>query len=57
MTYIIPDHIREAINKALNEQFIVTPDAAQWRNNLYNQVLEYFNEHGSLPDFTLEKTE
>ena len=55
MMVIVPDSLHNAINEKLNAQFLIVPDAEQYREHLYNEVLQYFNDNGTLPDFTLER--
>lgn len=55
MFYVIPNSLRDAINAKLDEQFALVPDAAKDREVLYGQLLDYFAEHGVIPDFSLEK--
>lgn len=37
------------------QQSSSVPDAAKDREELYRQLLEYFNDHGVVPDFSLKK--
>jgi hypothetical protein len=45
MFVVVPDSLHDAIAEV--------PDAARDRDHLYSQLLSYFNEHGSLPEFSL----
>ena len=57
MLVIVPDSLRDAINKKLDAALAECPDAEKDREHLYGQLLDYFNEHGVIPDFTLGKTQ
>lgn len=54
---IVHNHLRDAINAKLDAAFAVCPDAAKDRDVLYERLLEYFDEHGVIPDFSLKKQE
>jgi hypothetical protein len=53
---IVPDALYNEIHTRLNEEFKKFPDAEADRDSLYRQLLDYFDEHGALPEFTLEKS-
>ena len=55
--YIVPDTLRDAINRALDDAIAECPDAAPDRDRFYGLLLEYFNDHGRLPEFTVEKNQ
>jgi len=56
---IVPNSLRDAINAKLDAAIMACPE--DWafsegeRENLYNLLLRYFDEHGVVPDFTLQK--
>ena len=52
---IVPNVLRDLINAKLDAAFAACPDAERDREILYKQLLEYFDEHGTVPDFTLFK--
>lgn len=52
---IIPNALRDAINSKLDAAFEKCPEAAKDREILYGQLLEYFDQHGEVPDFDLYK--
>ena len=54
---IVPNYIADAINAKLDTAIANVPDAAKDREHLYSQLIAYFDEHGTVPDFTLGKTE
>lgn len=55
MLLIIPDFVKDAINTKLDIAFKEVPEAEKDRDVLYHQLLEYFDEHGEIPDFQLRK--
>lgn len=52
---IVPNFLRDAINAKLDAAIAENPGAAKDRNYLYRQLVNYFSEYGSLPEFTLKK--
>ena len=55
MIAIIPNELRNAINKKLDAAIKEVPEAEKDRGELYHQLLCYFDEHGIIPDFKLIK--
>lgn len=55
MFLVIPNSLRDEINRRLDEQIALAPDAEADREVLYNQLVHYFNENGVIPDFSLVK--
>ena len=53
MFYVVPNHLRDELQKRLDAQIVLHPDAEKDRDFLYSQLLEYVNEHGAVPDFSL----
>lgn len=51
---IVPDTLRENINKALDAEIAKWPDAEKEREMLYRQLITFFSVHGYLPEFSLE---
>lgn len=56
-TVIVPNVIRDKINAKLDAAFARVPDAAKDRDELYQTLLSYFDQHGVVPDFELQKRE
>jgi len=54
---IDPNYLRDAINEKLDKAISECPSAESERENLFNQLLEIFDETGNIPDFTLTKKE
>jgi len=52
---IVPNSLRDAINAKLDAALASCPDAVKDRDALYSQLLDYFDEHGEVPDFTLDR--
>lgn len=56
MTFVIvPNSLRDAINEKLDAAYLECPEAAIDRENHCRAMLEYFDEHGHLPEFELRK--
>lgn len=56
-TVIVPNELHDEIMRRLDEAYIKTPDAAVDRDAHYHALLEHFDEHGTLPDFSLERVQ
>lgn len=54
-TVIVPNSLRNAINAKLDAELAKCPDAEKDREYLYGQLLAHFDEHGEIPEFSLEK--
>jgi hypothetical protein len=55
---IVPDSLRAAINEKLDAALAELPEedriaAEKDREFLYGQLLDAFDQHGTIPDFTL----
>lgn len=53
MFLIVPDSLREAIDAKLDAAIALVPDAAKDRENLYHELLSFFDKYGFVPDFTI----
>ena len=53
MFRIIPNSLRDAISAKLDAAIAECPAAEEDREVLYEQLLDYFDEHGRIPDFSL----
>ena len=53
MFVIVPNYVSEAIYKKVDVQLEKNPHLKEQRENIYNDILKYFNEHGKIPDFEL----
>ena len=47
---IVPDSLRHAIDAQLDAVLAAAPEAACARKEMFQVLLEYFDEHGCLPD-------
>lgn len=57
MIVVVPNHVRDAIKAKIDAQLMMNPDAASERKRIYEQLLRYYDEHGTVPDFTLARLE
>ena len=54
---IVPNDLAAEIEKRLDAAIAICPDAEKDRAVLRDQLLCYFDEHGSVPDFSLRKVD
>lgn len=55
---IIPNVLHDAINQAINKALAGRPCDEHSREQVYQSVLAYYDDHGTIPDFELkEKTD
>lgn len=54
MFVIVPNEIRDAINSKLDPQLKKFPQLEKDREEIFNQILGYYDENGSIPDFNIE---
>lgn len=52
---IVPNYLRDEIYQRIDAEIAKCPDAAKDREHLYGQLLAYVNDHGVIPEFSLEK--
>ena len=57
MMLLVPNYISRQLNDLLDAEIAKCPDAAKDREVLYSQLLSYVNDHGVIPDFSLERKE
>jgi len=57
MLRIVPNILRDRIDALLDAAYEIYPDAAIDREIHYQRLLDYFDEHGVIPDFQLAKRE
>ena len=50
---IVPNALRDEINKKLDAAIAGCPGAEQDRAEIYQQMLVFYDEHGYVPDFVL----
>ena len=51
---IVPNRVRDEINRRLDAALAGRPCDAETREQLYSALLAYFDQHGQVPEFTLE---
>jgi len=54
---VVPNSLSEAIYRLVDNQLEKVPTLKPQRENIYKDILRYFDEHGHLPEFTLEHNE
>lgn len=54
---IVPDALREAIMKKIDKALEDCPEAIIEKELTYERLLAYFNQYGSVPDFSFQKKE
>ena len=52
---ILPNYVRDAINKKLDTAIAECPGAEADRELFFSKMLAYFYEHNELPEFRLVK--
>lgn len=52
---IVPNYLSEEIYKKVDAQLEICPNLKPHREDIYNKILRYFDEHGVIPDFSLEE--
>lgn len=52
--FIVPEVLSEQIYAKIDAQIALHPDSAGDREAHYEWLLDFFNEHGFVPDFTLQ---
>ena len=57
MLVIVPNCVSDNINAKLDAAIAECPGAEKDRDELYQMLLNYFNENGIVPDFSLAKKE
>ena len=50
---IVPNELRDAINRKLDAAIEQVPDAKKGREVFYEHLLGYYDEHGIIPDFDI----
>lgn len=53
---VVPNELSDAIHSKITEKLNGRPITDGDRQALYEQLLEYFDVHGRIPDFELEKS-
>ena len=50
---IVPNELGDAIYAKIDVQLKKCPEVAPHREDIYRDLLAYFDEHGKIPDFEL----
>ena len=50
---IVPNILRDKIYEKIDEQLEKVPEAREGREIFYQQLIDYFDEHGIIPDFKI----
>ena len=56
-TVIVPNELADEINRALDLAYAKNPEAAVDRDAHFSSLLDYYDEHGKLPDFSFERVQ
>jgi len=54
MMVIVPNHISDAIYKKIDEALKRRPELVGHREDIFTDLLSYYDETGRIPDFSLE---
>ena len=52
---IVPNDLRDAIYDRVDQAIARSPGAYVDRDTFYQTLLNYYDEHGYIPEFTLER--
>lgn len=55
--FIVPNSLRDQIYAKIDAELENVPEASPDREYFCHQLLEFFNEHGYVPEFGLHKNE
>lgn len=51
---LVPNELRDEIYKRVDTAIEKNPQFKDQRESIYKEILEYFDWHGTIPDFSLE---
>ena len=54
---VLANVLRDAINARIDEKLRECPEAEKDREIFYRELLAYYYEHGTIPDFAISKKE
>lgn len=57
MLVIVPNELSEAIYRKVDLAIAECPELSSERENIYRDVLAYYDKHGVIPDFSVTKRE
>jgi len=52
---IVPNDLSDAIYKKIDEQLVDHPALVKHREEIYKDLLSYFDEYGKIPNFSLQE--
>lgn len=52
---VVPNHLSDAIYKVVDAQLRVNPQFEKYREDIYKDILDFYDKNGVIPDFTIEK--
>ncbi|MBT9170263.1 MAG: hypothetical protein DDT18_00602 [Actinobacteria bacterium] len=52
---IVQNALRDVINTKLNDAFTKVPEAEKYRKVFFQELLEYYDDYGVIPDFEIQK--
>lgn len=55
--YVVPNELSDLIYARIDAELEKVPEAAADREHFYAQILDYFNEHGVIPEFGLHRND
>lgn len=54
MFRIVPNTLSEKLYQMIDDQLEKMPELKKDRENIYHDLLNYYDEHGVIPDFKIE---
>ena len=57
MIMIVPDELKSAINKKIDEAIAENPKAETAREYFFAELLKFYDEKGYIPEFKINKAE
>jgi hypothetical protein len=56
-TVIVLNELRDAINEKIDKALVEAPQFAEQRESIFSDLLNYYDQHGVVPDFSLAPKE
>ena len=53
MLVIVPTNLSNELYRKIDQQLDMLPQLKHERENIYSNLLAYYNEHGAIPDFKI----
>jgi len=51
---VVPNYVRDAINERMEMSFIKYPLLKAHREEIFNDILAYYDKFGKIPDFEIQ---